>query len=463
MKKADCVIIGGGPAGLSAAAVLTRLGVDVVILDENPQLGGQYYRSPMAPARHTAPFLSYLEQGRSALVEAIDPAHVEVISGAQVYALTPERIVSYFTLGGSSVQHIEAKTVLIATGAYEAVNPFPGWTLPGVITLGGAQNMLKTQGMVPGERLVTAGSGPFLWLVSQQMIRAGAKVLAVAEAAPLSRSLVFARHAMRAPVMAMQGAEYWVRILASGAKFRMGWGVVKAEGSQQVERVTIAPYLAGKLDTQRARTFETDALCVSNTLVPSTQITQDIGCAGTLDPVSGAMLPNVSRLMETSVSGVFAAGETVGLGGEPKARLDGFVAGHGIAVHLGKLAQNEALSLTRVKHRAAAGRRKLTKAMFAAYAPPPLDRTMMEETLVCRCEEISGKVVNAAIAGGDRNTDIIKSRTRTGMGHCQGRMCGRTVQALVGQANGGGLAAGFTPRTPYKPVPINALLAPKND
>lgn len=385
--------------------------------------------------------------------------NVSIRSGAQVFSVTPDRRVEYCR-PGQGVDVISARTLLIATGAYEAVVPFQGWTLPGVMTLGGAQNLFKTQGLFPGKPVVLAGSGPFLWLVSQQLIRAGADVAAVVEAKSLETSIGFAMRSWRRPALAVEGATYWARILGSRAPFRHGWGVLRAEGDTRLETVTIAPYgRDGRLDGGRAQTIRADALCISHTLVPATQITDFLQCDGQRDPISGATLPFTDELMETSHPAIFAAGELRGIGGMPGALLDGRCAGLGMAARLDLIDRSTALEIADPLRAKSSAHRVFTGRAFTTYAPPKIDITMPDDTLICRCETVRLGAVKEAIMAGAASTDLIKSRTRSGMGSCQGRMCGRAVQDILMQARQmPSLPKGFKSRVPLKPVPIDALI-----
>lgn len=455
----DVLIVGSGPAGLSAAARIGQTGASVLVIDENPRAGGQYYRSPERTDAHKASFMAYLARGRNKLVNASDLPNVEFSFGTQLFDLLPGFRAGLHHLG-QGVSFVEAKAVLVATGAYENVVPFPGWTLPGVMTLGAAQNLYKTQGAAPGRNIVMAGSGPFLWLVSDQLQRAGANVLEVNEGSPLFRSFGFGMRSWHAPLMALQGAGFWARLLTGKARFRFGWHVVSADGGERLERVTVAPMGPKGIDLKRARTVECDTLCISHTLIPSTDTTRLLGARTRLDPVSGAAVPETGPLLEISVAGVFVAGESNGIGGGPVAEVEGKLAGLGIARHLGKVDEaTVAVEASALQQRASA-HRAIVKDMFATYAPPvALVSAMPDETIVCRCEEVTAGGIRDLCRSGDTDADIVKSRSRAGMGYCQGRMCGPTVQRLIADVTGTrDTVPPFKPRAPLKPVPISELV-----
>jgi len=454
----DALIIGAGPAGMSAAARLGKAGASVLVIDENPRPGGQYYRVPAETDAHRAPFMAYLARGQKKLAAALSLPGVEFRAGTQLFDLTPGFRAGLNQIGGGA-SFVTAKTVLVATGAYENVVPFPGWTLPGVMTLGAAQNLFKTQGATPGRTIVMAGSGPFLWLVSDQLQRAGAGVVEVLEGSPLARSFGFGLRSWNAPLMALQGMGFWARLFTGKAKFQFGWHVIAAHGKERLERITVAPITGAGIDMSRARDIACDTLCLSHTLIPSTDIARLMSVATALDPVSGAAVPQSGPFLETSVPGLFVAGEANGIGGGPVAEAEGALAGIGMAQSLGRLATGTASAEADPPRRTAAARRSIVRDMFRTYAPPAvLTEAIADTTTVCRCEEVTAGEVRATCRAGDTHADIVKSRTRTGMGYCQGRMCGPTVQQLMADTLGTALPAPFKPRAPLKPLPVNELV-----
>lgn len=453
----DALIIGAGPAGLSAAALIGSAGAKTLLVDENPQAGGQYYRVPLPVGAHTSTYMAYLARGQDALVRAATLPNVEMRLGTQLFDLQPGFRAGLHTIG-KDISFVQAKTVLVATGAYEHVVPFPGWTLPGVVTLGAMQNLFKTQGMAPGHRIVTAGSGPFLWLVSDQLQRAGANILEISEASAFGKSIGFAIRSWREPLLALQGAGFWARLFSGRARFRFGWQVIAAEGESRVETVTLAPLGPKGIDRSRARRISCDTLCVSHTLVPSTEIVRLLGAAIHFRDGATPGVPVSGPYLETSVKGLFVAGEAAGLGGGPVAEIEGQLAGIGMARHLNLVepfaGERKAVAL----RRRALRRRGFVTDMFSTFAPSP---TLVDElgdtTLVCRCEEVTAGDIRLASRDGGADTDIVKSRTRAGMGYCQGRMCGPTVQRLVAQDRRGEILP-FRSRSPLKPVPVDLLV-----
>ncbi len=464
----DLLIVGAGPAGLAAAAAASAFGASVLVVDENLEPGGQYYRSLPPSFRQEAPWMVKSTAARGALLDAALRNGATFLSQACVIDLEAGFRLSVHLRDERRVRWIAARTVFVATGARELILPFEGWTLPGVMTLGGAQNLYKSQGLAPGRRVVMSGSGPFLWLVSQQLIRAGVNVVAVAEATPVARSLAFGLGAWRFPGLALEGLGYWARIARSRAAFRFGSAVTCASGEGRLQRVTLS-----RIDARWGAVpgtefeIEADALCVSHSLLPGTELTQLAKCEHAFDPVTGSLIPKVDDRFQTTTLGLFAAGEAIGIGGGPVAQGEGRGAAAAIAQYLGLLSEVEAWGELAASRASVAGRRSLVSKMFSAYAPGPAwSKNLAEDTLICRCEEVPLKAVRDAVALGDRTTDAVKSRTRCGMGRCQGRVCGPVLQRVMASLAASstsdsatsGLPRPSSIRQPLKPLLVRDLI-----
>ncbi|MGW3466320.1 FAD-dependent oxidoreductase, partial [Streptomyces olivaceoviridis] len=343
---------------------------------------------------------------------------------------------------------VRADAVLLATGAYERVLPFPGWTLPGVVTAGGAQAMLKGGLVLPGRRVVVAGTGPLLLPVAAGLAAAGARVAALVESAGPGALLHRAPALAAQPGKLAEGAGYAARLLRHGVRTLARHTVVAAHGTDRLEAVTV-PALDrdGRPRPGSARRIPCDTLAVGHGMLPHTDLAETLGCT-----LSGTAV-RVDAEQRTDVPGVWAAGEATGVGGAALALAEGHIAGRSAAARLRGTAPDPggwgvaARSRTRL--------RAFATALDAVYAPPAgwADR-VPDETVVCRCEEVTAGEVRGAVdslGAGDLRT--VKLLTRAGMGWCQGRMCAPAVAGLAGCP----LTAG---RRPFaRPVPLGVLAA----
>ncbi|MFF2044281.1 NAD(P)/FAD-dependent oxidoreductase [Kitasatospora sp. NPDC058170] len=458
----DLAVIGAGPAGLAAAVTAADLGLRCALLDAGPRTGGQYYRHPAPGLGATRP--DRLHHGWSVytdladrLADHRDTGLVDFLGGHQVWALertdeAADAWAVHVTLGPQAEERstVRARAVLLATGAYERQLPFPGWTLPGVVTAGGAQAMLKAGLVLPGRRIVVAGSGPLLLAAASSLVTAGAEVPAVVEATDY---LGYARRPgvlAAVPAKLVEGAGHGSALLRHGVRLRRRSAVVEAHGTDRVTAVTVA-----RLDADwrpvpgTERRIACDAVAVGHGLLPQIELATELGAA-TRAVADGAVALEVDARMRTSVPGLWAAGETCGVGGADLAITEGELAAHAVA--------------DRLPHAALLRRRSRLRAfadlMAAAHRPGPgWTGWLRPDTDVCRCEEVPAARITEAVdelGAGDART--VKLLTRAGMGWCQGRMCGPAVAALAG---GGEPTADRRPLA--CPVPLSQLAAGAQD
>lgn len=466
--EADIVVIGAGPAGLAAATEAARAGARVIVVDVFQAAGGQYHMQP-ATGDGAIARTPQVAAGRAAIARC-RAAGAQILTGVEVFgagtgagggfALQARR--------GAAALSIRGDSLIAATGAMERPLPFKGWTLPGVITAGAAQRLIKTAGTAPGRRVVLAGSGPFLYAVAATFAAASLPIADFVEAARPSPAAV-AGLLLRHPGRIAEAARLRAALARTGARRHPGHVVIEAAGDGRLEAVRIAPLdAAGRPQLDRSRLIgDVDTLCIGYGFRAVPDLTAVLGadhrhaealggwvCAA--DPVTGA----------TSVERLYAAGEAVGIGGAVPARLGGALAGHHAA---------RALGFTKAELPVARMARDLARARdFAAglarlfpYPTQLIADLLPAEEILCRCEDVTRGAVEAALADGARDARSVKMWTRAGMGPCQGRSCGSALAALVARHTGTDeAAAGFNrPHLPLRPVPIGiveALLAPED-
>ncbi|MFE1407447.1 NAD(P)/FAD-dependent oxidoreductase [Streptomyces sp. NPDC058770] len=436
---ADLAVVGAGPAGLAAAVTAAGHGLRVALLDAGERPGGQYYRRPapgLGAARPEALHHGWAAfAAREAAVRAyVSAGRITYLPGHHVWTVVP---------GGDGAGHgrwllhavagqgpeetaatVTARAVLIATGAHERQLPFPGWTLPGVVGAGGAQAMLKGGLVLPGRRVVVAGSGPLLLAVAGSLAAAGATVPAVVEASAYSSYAGRAPALLRNPGKLAEGALFGGALLRHGIRLLTRHAVTEAHGTDRVEAVTVT-----RLDRDwrplpgASRRIPCDALAVGHGLVPQLELATGLGCATRRDP-DGTVALELDAGQRASVPGIWAAGETGGIGGVQLALTEGEIAAHAVA------GRPVPAALARRRSRL----RAFAAAMSAAHRPGPAwTGWLPDDAVVCRCEEVeAGPVRRAAEELAARDARTVKLLTRAGMGWCQGRMCGPAVAALAG-------------------------------
>ncbi|MFI1935937.1 FAD-dependent oxidoreductase [Streptomyces purpureus] len=467
----DVAIVGAGSAGLSGAVTAAELGLSVALLDTSAQVGGQFYRHPEPALGAVRP--EALHHDWSAFrslhrrLESVESSGVTRLAGHHVWAVARDdadnadawtvHAVTGADGDGERPVRVRARALLLATGAYERQLPFPGWTLPGVVGAGGAQAMLKSGLVLPGRRVVVAGSGPLLLAVASSLAHAGARVPAVVEA---SGYLGYARH-MRTlaanPHKLAEAAVHGAALLRHGVRVRTRSAVTAVHGRDRVEAVTVS-----RLDRDwrpvagTGRRVECDALAVGFGLAPQIELATALGCA-TRPAKDGTSALALDALQRTSVPGVWAAGETGGVGGAQLAVAEGELAAISIAARLSGRPAATAGGHVRSLRRRRDRMRAFADVMAAAHRPGPgWTRWLDDDTDVCRCEEVTaGRIREAVTDLGARDARTVKLLTRAGMGWCQGRMCGAAVACLA--ATGGDVPPSAERRPLAVPVTLAAL------
>ena len=453
----DVLVVGGGPAGLAAAASAAEAGADVLLLDERAKLGGQYFKQPSAAFAVTALDAQY-RRGRE-LIERLLAAGVTVESGTQVWAAGGPQLL--FALGETRALVLRPRRLVIASGAYERAVPLPGWTLPGFMTTGAAQTLLRAYQVLPGRRVLLSGNGPLNVQVGAELVRAGAEVVALCDTAPRplpGRAAALARMGAASPQLLLRGARYLRVLHAARVPLLHEHAVVAAEGDGRVEQATVAAVDdAGAPVAGSERTFEVDAVCTGFGFLPSNELARTLGVAHRFDASLRQLVTVRSASGRTNVDGVWVVGDGGGTGGAPAAEAAGTLAGVDVARSLG-----HELEADRGAERALRRSRRFQHALAALYAAPPLlDQLARPETLVCRCEEVPLAAVEQELRAGTTTTGAVKRVTRAGMGRCQGRYCGPLLVELAARwgAREPDEWSGFAPAPPFKPLPAGLIAA----
>jgi NADPH-dependent 2,4-dienoyl-CoA reductase/sulfur reductase-like enzyme len=455
MTELDLAVIGAGPAGLAAAVAGARAGLHVTLIDERPAPGGQYLGGH-------APALTGAERRGRELLAQLPDSGVILRSQTLVWDLAAGLRLSLY--GPDGAQTLEVQAAIVAGGARELVLPFPGWTLPGVMTAGAAQLLVKKYGVVPGQRVLLAGSGPLLLPVVYGLVGAGAQVVAVLEAtqpADWLRQAPALGLAAGAWDRAGEGWHYLNRLRAAHVPYRFGQTVIRALGTDRVRAAVVARLDAtGRPVPGSEEAIPIDMLCVSFGLLPNIELTQVAGCDHHYDPAAGGWVPMLDECLESSIPNLYVAGESAGIAGAAAAMAEGQMAALRAAARLGFL-DGGRLSASLRRLAAVRGRqRRFGAALNTLFAPPlELADLAAEDTPVCRCEEVLAGELRTAVEQGACTLDALKTRTRIGQGHCQGRTCGPLASRLLAAQTGlrPEEIGTFNVRPPVKPVPLGAL------
>jgi NADPH-dependent 2,4-dienoyl-CoA reductase/sulfur reductase-like enzyme len=449
----DVVVIGAGPSGMAAAAEAAVDGARVALLDQQARVGGAYWRHHPSQVEGDSQLHHDWTTFRR-LLGRLD--RVDVRTEHSVWAL--ERVPGAFVVRATAGEVrrrpvlIETASVVVATGAYERVAPFAGWTLPGVSTAGAGQALLKGTLVAPGSRVLVAGGGPLLLVVADGLLRSGVDVVAVAEA---SHPMKYGLHPSSwsgAASRAREGAAYARTLAEHRVPYHAGYRVLRAWGETRVEHVEIATRRG------RSREYDVDTLLVSHGFTPQLDLLLQAGARSRVD-VDGALVVEVDVEQRTTVPGLLATGEVTGVGGASLALLEGYVAGRSLSGR----------AIDRAVHDRIAVHRRFARAMASVHAVDgDASAALSDDVIVCRCEEVTaGEVRGACRDLGVDDGRGAKLMTRAGMGLCQGRMCARAVRDVVAVASGrdpvDDEVVRAAERLPALPVPLVNLAAEATD
>ncbi|MEJ2766299.1 FAD/NAD(P)-binding oxidoreductase [Photobacterium sp. MCCC 1A19761] len=452
------VIVGAGPAGMSAATELAKFGIHTTVLEEAPKAGGVIYRGPW---RKTLD-MPHLDEKLQGSIDKIQQNYQQYRSfidlRTQTRVLGPLGNNSLLLTHDHQLSTIEYDQLILATGCQERSVPFPGWQLPGVMLLGGIQLQLKSGLVRPGHKVVIAGTGPLLVLVACQLHKAGCQVEAICEAAKFASIAKETLGLLNRPQQALNGLSMMLYLKQHKIPLHYGWGLVKASGVEQLNEVTIAPYNdQWEPDQAKAVTLNVDTLGVGYGFSARSQLAQLMGLNVEYDHMSGA-IPTTDDWQRSSVDGVFCAGDSAKLAGADAAMLEGRITAQAIAAELGKLSHTEA------EQQIHAMRRNLTRYYrfrqafdTAGYRESGLLSLPDEDTVICRCEQVKRRAIDEAIAQGCRDIVTLKMRTRVTMGDCQGKTCAHYCYDRLKEEGFGQDQGLVRPRFPLDPIPFAAL------
>jgi NADPH-dependent 2,4-dienoyl-CoA reductase/sulfur reductase-like enzyme len=434
------VVVGAGPAGMGAALAAADAGAEVLLVDAAPAIGGQFHRQ--LPEDFQAQRPERVQHGWSAFAALRDRIRrherITHLAETSVWAVEPvggsvHRLrlqTGPADAPGRRMSTVDTPALVLATGAYDRVLPFPGWDLPGVYAAGAAQALAKGQRISVGKRVLLAGTGPFLLPVAEALLGVGAKVIGLLEANQLATVVKGWRvDPLVASSKLGEAVGYGASLARHRIPLRHGRTVTAAHGTDRVEAVTVA-----RLDHDwrpipgSERRIEADAVCLGFGFTAQLELAVSARCDLGIGP-DGGPAAVVDEYQRTSIPGVFAAGELTGIGGADLAAAEGRIAGAAAAA---TAAGRPVVAATRDSRAVARGKR-FARALAAAYPVRAGWQTWSTgSTVVCRCEEVSRAELRDAVVERDvLSTRSLKLSSRAGLGLCQGRICSRTTAELA--------------------------------
>ena len=454
MKAAyQLVVIGAGPAGMAAAQMAARHGVEVAVIDEQAHPGGQIYRnvnaSPLADINLLGKDYVFGRQ----LVQVFEHAHIDYFANSGVWYL--DRSGELGIVRDGVHRRVSAQRIVIACGAQERPMPFPGWDKAGVMTAGAGQILMKSAAMVPDEAPVLAGNGPLLLLLAWQYLRAGVKLRAIVDTTQSINRWSALRHfpqAIAASDYLFKGLKLVMAIRRARVPWFRGSRDLRAGGEER---------LTGLDFTCRGKTqhIDTSLLLLHQGVIPSLQVAAAAGCESRWNDVQQCWQPEVDDWGQSSVENIFVAGDAAGIGGARAASLGGQLAGLQLAHQLGLIETAQRDLAAQPIRKARARHLAIRPFLDTWYRVADASLVPCDETLACRCEEVSVGEIRALAAMGCSGPNQAKAFTRCGMGPCQGRFCGATVEQIFASetATSPQQIDRFNTRPPLNPVTLGQL------
>ncbi|MFZ3046049.1 MAG: FAD-dependent oxidoreductase [Desulfatirhabdiaceae bacterium] len=459
MKHVDIAVIGGGPAGMTAAATAARYGVSVALIEDQAVPGGKVFQPS---ARHGADILFQVENRiRNRLVDQMrgQAYRIQVYPRSQVFHIENHHIIHIDSLDSASKNpsSIHAARIILAEGAMERQIPFPGWTLPGIFSAGGL-GLLAKKGVVPGQRILIAGTGPLQVALTRHLIQQKAHVAGIVSPISTRKWLTHAIAGLpwMGPVRMIAALNYFREVRQHRIPVYSSHWIDSAFGDEDLNRVSIFRIdSSGRKPAGYEKIISADTLAIGFGLIASTGLSQICGCLHHYDEMAGYWKPVRDSFLETSVSGVFVIGDSAGIRGYEAAMLEGKIAAIEACTQLGKLKRARANTMIRPLRWGLISHNRMGRIIDAFSKPDPAIYTHIpDHAVICRCEDISLGEIRHAVADGAVDIHDIKRRTRLGMGRCQGRFCGQTIQGVFPYMFEN---KGFTPQIPVRPVSLGRL------
>tara|TARA_Y100001970_G_scaffold7932_1_gene9087 strand:- start:2583 stop:4355 length:1773 start_codon:yes stop_codon:yes gene_type:complete len=466
VEKPDILVIGGGVGGMSAAAVAAETGAKVILIDERSLLGGQFSKQP-TPFNDNTIFSkndSQINLGKK-LIKRMEHAKVEIFKNVEIWGAYPDKNVLAIKDGENLL--FEPKNLIVATGAYERPLPIKGWTLPGVMTTGAAQTLLRTYNVVAGKKIFIAGNGPFNIQVALELERAGSSIVGISESAykPKLSSIgsIFDMF-LGSPKLFFKGISYLNELKKKKIKIKYNHvlsSIKKIGNSLDCE---ITPNLSSKSMNSEKISFNCDILCMGYGFLPSNTLLRNLGCEFKYDLFRKQLVLVRSEKFETNKQGLYAVGDCAGLGGAYAACEEGIIAGINSSSSLGFKINGKQEKEYKKSFKILKRQRKFQSGFWNLYKSDlPSIMDLKDETYICRCELVKNTHIRKALDSGCQSISEIKQKTRAGMGRCQGRYCSQFIAEIVSSVTNEpiGEKSFFAPRFPLSPVTIGEILSTK--
>jgi len=452
----DVCVIGAGPAGMATAQLLKTNGASVCVLDEQASAGGQIYRSISTPKHKDKEILGPDYYYGEKLYRAFEKSNCVHLNEATVWQINPEEGTVYYSQKNQS-KSLNVSHIIVATGAQERPMPFEGWNLPGVMTCGAGQILLKSNGISPSEPVVLCGAGPLLFLIAKQFIQAGTPVKGILETTQKTNTFKALRHwqgALSGFSYIKKGVDYIRFIKKAGVPILSGVSNLKAEENEQ-------GLLSSLNFTHKGRhqKMDTKLVMTHQGVIPNVQMTRALDCEHVWDDIQHYWKPKLNEWGETSLKNIYVVGDGSAINGARAAEHLGRLSAAKILHELQKITSATLNEIMKTERQALNGHISIRPFLDQLYAPLDEFLNPSDETMICRCEEVKAKDIRDYVRLGCLGPNQTKAYGRSGMGPCQGRQCGLAVSEIIQHVRDVPMeeVGYYNIRFPIKPVTMGEL------
>ena len=433
MQPFEAVVVGAGPAGMAAALELSKHGVYTAVVDDADAPGGQVYRHiPAAFKAASAKRMTYRQRTGRRLTQAFLDPNEKLTFFAQSSVWGSFEPHSLHVLHNDRILELAYQKLIICEGANERVIPFPGWTLPGVMSIGGMQKLLRHQRLIPGKRILLAGSGQLLIAAAAELIQSGAQMAGILEAAKLMETTPLVSEMFRQKGMLGESIVHLIPLLKNPKLFQQRSCIVEAYGKDRVEAVTIS-----KLDDDGRpvaatnKVVKTDAVGIGFGFKPGARLSRLCGCKHYFDSKKGGFVPLADAYQAADKANIYIAGDAAGIGGATMAEIQGRIAGLHAAYALGRIPKHRLGPLIQPLLKGKDSVARYSGKLEQIYTPrDALYQTITPDTIICRCEGVTAGEIWQQMENGRLDLTSLKP-ARLGMGPCQGRGCESIAAELL--------------------------------
>jgi thioredoxin reductase len=446
----DLLVIGGGIGGLSAASYASKCGVKTILIDDRDKLGGQFCKQPQTNEK--ARFDEQVILGEK-LIKKVLESGVRVFNNTSVFAIFEKNEI--LAIKDNSLLKFLPKKIIISTGAYEKGYPVKGWTLPGVMTTGALQNLLKGYNVLAGKKILMCGNGPFVLHVAKELKKAGAKIVAITEKSnkpSIKDYKIFYNLFTNSVKLFFKGIRYSLFMKLNNIPIFHGCIISKIE-----EKEDGLIGIIKNLDGSKSKSFKVNCICLGYGFNSSNNILRYLNCKQIYNSDSNSLITYRHDDFQTSVKDVYAVGDCVKINGAQVAEIEGCLSGYNVANSLGYKIIPEYSEDKNKLEKKLNKLQKFQSSLWKLYNSNSDYKQMLEKDVeICRCEGIKYSTLENVLQSGYTSISELKLKSRVGMGPCQGRYCGQIVLDIL--KNNFGIKVSesdfVSPRVPFTPINI---------